>query len=161
MINANKAVKSLNTNYTFNVEIILISAAIQVLFSPNLVKFTTLAMAPGPNYGRRLLPVELDRIAEESPSRVFASVPITSNVNDGFRDVSFRDIANGVNGFAHFLENRYGRGNNFETLSYIGMPDLRYVIVVLGAMKCGYKVSMHCYFTPIVARICGQILEKN
>ena len=99
-------------------------------------------MIPTPDYGKRLLPVELDRIAEEDPSRVFASVPITSNVNDGFRDLSFLEIANGVNGFAHLLEKMYGCSGNFETLTYIGMPDLRYVMVVLGAIKCGYKVSI-------------------
>ena len=102
-------------------------------------------MTSTPNYGKRLLPVELDRIAEEHPSKVFASVPITSDVNDGFRDFSFLDIANGVNGFAHLLEQMYGRGKNFETLTYIGTPDLRYVMVFLGAIKCGYKVSKQFY----------------
>ena len=102
-------------------------------------------------YGKRLLPTELDRIARESPSRVFASVPITADVNDGFRDISFLEIANGVDGFAHSLEQLHGRGNNFETLTLIGVPDIRYVLVVLGAIKCGYKVSMQCYSSPPIA----------
>jgi len=117
-------------------------------------------MISTPDYGKRLLPVELDRIVEENPSRVFASVPITSDVNDGFRELSFLEIANGVNGFAYLLEKMYGCSKNFETLTYIGMPDLRYVIVVLGAMKCGYKVSMQFYFQSVIYRRI-QMLETN
>ena len=117
-------------------------------------------MISTPDYGKRLLPVELDRIAEENPSRVFASVPITSDVNDGFHDVSFLEIANGVNGFAYLLEKIHGCSKTFETLTYIGMPDLRYIMVVLGAMKCGYKVSMQIYYQSVIHRRI-QMLDTN
>ena len=110
-------------------------------------------------YGNRLLPTELDRIARESPSKIFASVPITADVNDGFRDISFLEIANGVDGFAHSLEQLHGRGNDFETLTFIGLPDIRYVLVVLGAIKCGYKVSVHCYPSPPGLEVICEIFE--
>jgi hypothetical protein len=95
-----------------------------------------------PNYGTRLLTQTLDSITLETPERVYASIPISENVSDGFRDVTFRDVANGVNYFAHQLESLYGRSSCHETLMYVGIPDLRYIMVFLGAIKCGYKVRL-------------------
>jgi len=110
-------------------------------------------MSSIPNYGKRLLPIELDKIAQRNPTKLFASIPISYNVIDGFRDVSFLEIANGVNDFAHFLERLYGRSDKFETLTYLGPADLRYVIVVLGAIKCGYKVKLKVFMTHILTHL--------
>jgi hypothetical protein len=92
-------------------------------------------------FSKRTLPGTLDEIAKETPNRRHATMPVSNNLDDGFRDVSFGDIANGVNKFVYELEKLYGRSPDFETPTYLGIPDLRYVIVVYGAIKCGYKVS--------------------
>ena len=52
-------------------------------------------------------------------------------------------MANAVNGLAHWLERKVGRGDKVETLAYMGIPDLRITILFLGAMKCGYKVKQY------------------
>ena len=52
-------------------------------------------------------------------------------------------ISQAVNKFAYWLEHTIGRSTAFETVSYMGIPDLRYAIVFLAAVKCGYKVSDH------------------
>ncbi|EPE33348.1 Acetyl-CoA synthetase-like protein [Glarea lozoyensis ATCC 20868] len=75
-------------------------------------------------------------------SKPYASIPITAEVTDGFRDISFSDIANGVNNFAFQLEKLYGRSEEFATITYVGINDLRYVMVFLGAIKCGYKTLL-------------------
>jgi hypothetical protein len=91
---------------------------------------------------RRTLPETLDEIARETPNRRYATTPVSPDVNQGFRDVSFEEMINGVNRFAFLLEKLYGRSDNFETLTYLGIPDLRYVMVIFGAIKCGYKVYL-------------------
>jgi long-subunit acyl-CoA synthetase (AMP-forming) len=94
-----------------------------------------------PKLSKRTFPEIVHEIAKRTPNRPYASIPISAEVTDGFRDVSFGDIANGVNNFAFQLEKLYGRSEEFETITYVGVNDLRYVMVFLGAIKCGYKAS--------------------
>lgn len=88
-----------------------------------------------------MLPHVVDELARLDPSRVYATIPLSSDISQGFRDVTMLEVAHGVNHFASWLENSFGRSSSFETLCYIGVSDLRYAIVFLGAVKCGYKVS--------------------
>lgn len=99
--------------------------------------------SPGvrPPYGRRLLPQLLDEISKTTPERLYASVAVSVDLSEGFQDVSFRDMAHATNFFAWWLENNVGRSNLFETLTYMGIPDLRTAVVFLAAIKCGYKVK--------------------
>lgn len=93
-----------------------------------------------PAYGSRLLPQVLDDLAKSKPGRIFASVPKTFELKDGFRDVTVLQLARSVNQFAWWIEKTIGRSSTFETVAYLGLPDLRYTIVFLAAVKCGYKV---------------------
>ena len=92
------------------------------------------------SYGERLLPQVLDETASSSPERLYASFPHSANIAHGFRDVTFKDMANAVDSFSHFLHKSIGRGVEFETLCFLGVPDLRTAIVCLASWKCGYKV---------------------
>lgn len=98
--------------------------------------------APRPHYGQRLLPVVLDDEAEANPQRTFAAIPTSSDVSEGFRDVTFAQVAQAVDYFAYRLQAIFGSvlRYEFETLTYVGVPDLRYNIVFHAAVKCGYKV---------------------
>ena len=68
-------------------------------------------------------------------------MPLSSDLTQGFRDITMRQVSQAVNKCAYWLEHTVGRSTVFETLSYMGLPDLRYAIVFLAAVKCGYKVS--------------------
>ncbi len=94
-----------------------------------------------PPYGSRLLPNVVDELAQSSPERIYATIPLSSDVSQGFRDVTMLEVAESVNHFAFWLEESFGRSSSFETLTYMGVPDFRYAIVFLAAVKCGYKVS--------------------
>ena len=95
-----------------------------------------------PQYGSRLLPHVVDELAQSNPKRAYATIPLSSDISEGFRDVTTLEMAQAVNHFAFWLEKSFGRSSSFETISYMGIPDLRYAIVFLAAVKCGYKVSM-------------------
>ncbi|PVH91860.1 acetyl-CoA synthetase-like protein [Periconia macrospinosa] len=95
-----------------------------------------------PNYGSRLLPVVLDEIAEQQPDLIYARIPLTTNISDGFKAVTFADIASATNYVAAWIESTYGRSTNFSTIVYMGVSDLRYVVVFLAAVKCGYKILL-------------------
>lgn len=100
------------------------------------------AQGQKPAYGRRLLVSILDEEALSMPNRAFAAIAKSADVSDGFQDVSIATIAAAVNFLACQLQSRYGAATkqDFETLTYIGVPDLRYCIVFYAAVKCGYKV---------------------
>ena len=93
-----------------------------------------------PLYGSRLLPTVVDETAREQPDHPYAHVPLTAKVRDGFKLVTFAEIANATNALASWIETTIGRSSTFETIAYLGLGDLRYVTTFLAAVKCGYKV---------------------
>lgn len=97
-----------------------------------------------PNCGRRLIPSTIDDIAGLNPSKVFGSLPISNTILEaGFKDLTFSQIANAINGVAWWLEKEIGRSDNFETLAYLAPNDFRFPILAVAAVKAGYKVSFH------------------
>ncbi|KAK6205730.1 putative secondary metabolism biosynthetic enzyme [Pestalotiopsis sp. IQ-011] len=93
-------------------------------------------------YGRRLLPSYLDEIAKTNPGRVYAAIPKTAAVEDGYMDVTIADLARCANFMAQWIEERFGKSQNFETIAYVGLSDLRGVALFLAAIKTGYKLLL-------------------
>ncbi|KAI1117615.1 acetyl-CoA synthetase-like protein [Nemania sp. NC0429] len=96
----------------------------------------------GTRHGRRLLPSVLRELAETNPGRLYAAIPKTSSVEDGFVDITVGDLSRCVDFMAHWMSNHLGLSDRFETLCYIGISDLRGVIVFFAAVLCGYKLLM-------------------
>lgn len=92
------------------------------------------------NQGRRLLPNVVDELGAGDPSRIFVSIPKSTNIQDGFRDVDFRDLSRAISRCAWWIEETLGCSRSFETLNYVGPQDLRYVILLFAAIKTGYQV---------------------
>lgn len=94
-----------------------------------------------PKRERRLMPHIIDRIAKEDPTREAFSVPRSENPKDGWKVVTFKDYANAVNRVAHRIVERCGTppSGSFPTIAYIGPNDARYVVLLVGAIKAGYK----------------------
>ncbi|KAF2087471.1 acetyl-CoA synthetase-like protein [Saccharata proteae CBS 121410] len=82
----------------------------------------------------------LVRSANASPSRIYASVPLADDcISDGFCDVTVSAFLSAVEACAWWIEDTYGRSNDFDTLAYAGVNDLRYALVLHAAMRCRYK----------------------
>ena len=94
------------------------------------------------SYGRRLLPQVLDEHSRLTPERLYASVPYSADLSQGFRDITCRNMADATNAIAHWLQIKIGRSSCYEVLAYIGIPDLRTAILFLAGVKCGYRVSV-------------------
>lgn len=91
-------------------------------------------------YGSRLMPMVVDDIARQQPDLLYASVPLTTNLSEGFQGITFSEIASATNHVANWIDKKFGRSSKFDTIAYMGIGDLRYVVVFLAAVKCGYKV---------------------
>jgi acyl-coenzyme A synthetase/AMP-(fatty) acid ligase len=92
-------------------------------------------------YGRRLLNVVIDQRAAAGHDRPYASIPKSSTISEGFRDISYGLLANAVNRCTRFLTDTLGHGDGSDTIAYIGPADLRYQILSLAAVKSGHVVS--------------------
>jgi len=89
-----------------------------------------------------LLTTRVDELAVSEPDAEYAEYPISpSTYAEGFKVVTFSQLSNAINGAAYWLEENIGKGNNFETLTHTGPNDLRYLILILDALKAGYKRS--------------------
>ncbi len=92
--------------------------------------------------GTRLLPAVLDRIGTETPDRIYASVPRTHNIANGFRDITHGEILHAVDALAAWISSSFGMSKHLETLAYTGVADLRYTLMFYAAVKCGYKILL-------------------
>lgn len=93
---------------------------------------------------RRLVPNIIDELAKTDPEREAFSIPRSSDPKDGWKAVTFRDYANAINRAAHRLVETCGVASpgSFPTIAYIGPNDARYVVVLVAAVKAGYKVTL-------------------
>jgi len=92
-------------------------------------------------FGNRLLAETLADLASSEPHRTYASVPRTGNIADGFLDVSFGDMERMASALTGWVEDTWGRSSSFETIAYIGVPDLRSTVVFFATVRNGYKVT--------------------
>ncbi|KAL8917524.1 MAG: hypothetical protein Q9172_005812 [Xanthocarpia lactea] len=92
---------------------------------------------------KQLLNHIVDGTATTRPSAVYAEVPKSfDSYEPGYRRVTYRALANAINGIAWWLHHKLGPGQHHQTLAYIGPNDLTYVIMILGAVKAGYKMLL-------------------
>ncbi|KAG6993745.1 abhydrolase domain-containing protein mpaH [Physcia stellaris] len=83
----------------------------------------------------------IDRRAHETPEMLYAEISRSpSSFNEGFRQITYSAFANAINGVAWWLHEHLGTGASFETLVYLGPSDVRYNILLFGAVKAGYKM---------------------
>lgn len=91
-------------------------------------------------YGDRFLHSVFDEISVTTPSRLYASIPVSTDLAEGFQDFTFGAVAHCVDVFANSIQKNIGCSDKEETIAYMGIPDLRNVVVFLAAVKCGYKL---------------------
>ncbi|XDG01089.1 hypothetical protein ABKA04_000704 [Annulohypoxylon sp. FPYF3050] len=85
-----------------------------------------------------LLPHVVDRLVRETPDAVYGLWPVApASYEEGFRDVTYSQLANVINGLAWWLEQQLGRGEN-DVLTYVGPNDVRLTALILAAVKVGY-----------------------
>ena len=95
---------------------------------------------------KRLLPHVIDEIAASRPETVWAEYPKSrTTYAEGFHAVTYRKFANAINGTAWWMQKTFGVPENFQTLAYVGPNDIRYQLLLLGAIKAGFKVGL----TPV------------
>ncbi|KAJ5108201.1 NRPS-like enzyme [Penicillium angulare] len=102
----------------------------------------------------KLVPTILDELAANAPDRVFGELPLSQiGYESGVRPITYRKLANAVNGIAKWIIENLGPGQDFETISYVGPNDMGHSVVILAAIKTGHK----CLLTSPRYGVVGQV----
>ncbi|KAI9812571.1 MAG: hypothetical protein M1827_004560 [Pycnora praestabilis] len=106
-------------------------------------------------YGKRLLPTLIDQYAKEPIPRTYASVPKSDDdLSLGFVDISYEQFANAINRAAWWLEGNLGKSDKtFQTFGYFGPRDLRYPILIIAAIKIGWKILVPSLLASVDAHL--------
>ncbi|OJJ46010.1 hypothetical protein ASPZODRAFT_2034801 [Penicilliopsis zonata CBS 506.65] len=90
-----------------------------------------------------LLPHVFEHRVRANPAGIWAKYPVaTDNYEAGFRSVTNQQVLNAINRMAALFDRQLGASQRFQTLAYLGPNDLRYFIVVMAAIKVGYKIFL-------------------
>ncbi|CAG7559788.1 unnamed protein product [Fusarium equiseti] len=94
-----------------------------------------------PEYGRRLIPQILDRLALADPDRIVYSIASFYDDKPSFRDITAREFTKAVDKTACWLNGQL-KGDasllsKVQALGYIGPHDIRHVLLTFGAVKAG------------------------
>ncbi|KUI57302.1 Linear gramicidin synthase subunit D [Cytospora mali] len=113
-------------------------------------------------YGSRLLPTVINETAASQPGLTYAYMPISNRLSDGFKAITFSDVATATNYMAAWIHHNLGLSTSFQTIAYMGPGDLRYVVIFLAAVKCGYKTQCRYFlFAPDVDALVLPLLEHK
>ena len=100
-----------------------------------------MASVTGHSSNKCLLPTIIDETAATEPDLIWAEYPKSrTTYADGFNTVTYRQFANAINGTAWWLQKTLGSPEGFPTLAYVGPNDVRYQLLLIGAIKAGFKV---------------------
>ncbi|KAF7154930.1 hypothetical protein CNMCM5623_003188 [Aspergillus felis] len=92
------------------------------------------------NPPQRLLASVVDSLAIECPMRRFSLIPNGTEVHQGFREVTFKDLCRAVNTVSWWMEKHLGSSIKGETIAYLGSNDIRYIILMLASHKTGCTI---------------------
>ncbi|PHH81827.1 hypothetical protein CDD82_7761 [Ophiocordyceps australis] len=90
---------------------------------------------------QRLLTEIIDHLSETEPDATWLEYPkSTSDYAAGFNAITYRALANAVNGLAWHLHRNVEKTSEFQTIAYIGQNDARYALMLYACIKAGFKV---------------------
>ncbi|KAI1619274.1 hypothetical protein EDD37DRAFT_217483 [Exophiala viscosa] len=93
-----------------------------------------------PTYGKRLLPHILRDASKAEPSKPLALLFESRDLSKPPRTVTAAELQAAVNTVAWWIRGKFGESRDFEALAYIGVSDLRYQVVHIASILCGYKL---------------------
>ncbi|PGH13106.1 hypothetical protein AJ80_06478 [Polytolypa hystricis UAMH7299] len=89
-----------------------------------------------------LLPTTLDRLNETNPTQLFCVHPISSDISQGWRKVTMKDLSGAVDFMATWICENVASSSKPEALAYMGGNDIRYAAFVIACMKLGHAALL-------------------
>lgn len=89
-----------------------------------------------------LLPAIIDQLARDEPDTLWGEYPVsTRTLEEGYKQLSYKQFANAVNGVANQIETTLGKRDTGEPLAFLAANDPRCAIALVAAMKAGFHAS--------------------
>lgn len=89
------------------------------------------------------LPKVVEELAREHPNSTWMTIPNDAELTQGFRDITYRELADAVNGMTRWIGRAIGIGRrSTDIAAYIGINDARYAVAQIGLMKAGYMTML-------------------
>lgn len=83
----------------------------------------------------------LDKTVAEEPDALYCVHPVSADIADGWRDVSFSDMAYATENMAFWIQSQVSVHNDPHTLAYIGANDIRYSAFIFACMRLQHTVD--------------------
>lgn len=90
----------------------------------------------------RTLTEVVDNLAAEQPDGLWVKAGALDKGVLSWSDITWAQLARAVDYISHWMEARLGPPAENETMGYMGISDIRYPIMILSAMKTGYKILL-------------------
>lgn len=86
----------------------------------------------------------LDAIHAHDPTALYCLHPVSSEVSDGWTDISIADVVGATNRLAQWIQvNVASADAPPQTLAYMGANDIRYCAFVFACMRLRHTVLSH------------------
>ncbi|KAJ4288749.1 hypothetical protein N0V88_007283 [Collariella sp. IMI 366227] len=84
----------------------------------------------------------IGNLATKVPHNVWVKIPYTDKQGAvSWQDITWLQLRKAVDYTARWLENGFGLGNGDEPIAYSGVNDVWYPIMIMAALKTGYKAT--------------------
>ncbi|KAK4199222.1 hypothetical protein QBC40DRAFT_176880 [Triangularia verruculosa] len=108
----------------------------------------------------------VDQLAAEVPHDTWVKIPSSSSAKiEGitWQNFTFQQLSQAVNRLAYWIDEHLGpaASDRNEPLAYTGVNDIRYPIVILAALKTGYKQSLLLSPRNSVEGHCALVTSTN
>lgn len=89
-----------------------------------------------------LLPTIIDQLAHDELDTLWGEYPTsTRTLDEGYKQLSYKQFANAVNGVANQIETTLGKRDTGEPLAFLAANDPRCAIALVAAIKAGFHAS--------------------
>lgn len=82
----------------------------------------------------------LDAISGQDPTTLYCLHPVSSEVSDGWAEISFADVVGATNRLADWIRMNVASADTPQTIAYMGANDIRYCAFVFACMRLRHTV---------------------
>lgn len=97
-------------------------------------------MADDTRFTNRLLAKVIDQKAERITNDVFLRYAGPDWEAEGYKSMTWSQLAEAVNKAAHWLDENLGKDVNLQSVAYVGPNDARYFFLLVAVMKTSRQV---------------------
>lgn len=91
----------------------------------------------------------LDDIVAKDPDRTYCVHPVSPDLAQGWREVTFAGLHAAINRVALWINDHVGLPTEPQTFAYMGANDIRYIAFVFACMRLRHTVRSESNIAPL------------